>query len=136
MYSTTLLLGITSLILASTAHAQVAERALLNRTPISYGTARTSASETAGTDGASVLHITGERALLGTVEHHPGPAALAGATHTPIDGERALLGRWPSPILTGPGATVSLSRFFGNGVDASGMGSASALPIRNVTTGS
>src|ERR671924_353173 len=55
MYSPTLLLGITSLILASTAHAQ-AERGLLNLTPTAYGITRTSGhSATAGASGGSVL---------------------------------------------------------------------------------
>jgi hypothetical protein len=92
MYSTTLLLGITSLIIASTAHAQVADRALLNVTPSVYRAAETSAPS------APVLNITGERALLGTSEHRAGSPAAAAAPSSPIDGPRALLGRWRSPI--------------------------------------
>jgi hypothetical protein len=112
MYSTALLLGITSLIIASTAHAQSTDRALLNRTLIGYGTARTSAPN--GAHGVSALGVTGERALLGTFENRLGSAEPASATHAPIDGARALLGRWASPISTGPRGRSSQSRFFGN----------------------
>lgn len=93
MYRTTLLLGITSFMLASTAHAQMAERSLLNLIPTRHGSVGTSAP------GVSVPGVTGDRALLGTTERRPASEGAAGATPAPIDGTRALLGRWPSPFV-------------------------------------
>jgi hypothetical protein len=124
MYSTTLLLGLTSLIVASTANAQVTDRALLNRSPI--GAASTSnRSATASASTAPALRIAGERALLGIVDNRVGSAEPADATAAPIDGARAVLGRWPSPISTGPRSTSAQFRFFGKvrgdvSADASG----------------
>jgi hypothetical protein len=126
MYSTALLLGITSLMVASTAAAQVADRALLNLAPSGHGIVSTSGhSATAGASGASAVRVTGERALLGTVENRVAGAEPADATHAPIDGARALLGRWPSPISSGPLGGSGQFRFLGKvrgdvSADASG----------------
>lgn len=86
MYSTILLLGAAGLLVASTAHAQGPERALLSRIPTGYGIAATSPA-------ALILDQAGERALLGRVDNSARQADSAGSTDAPIDGAGALLGK-------------------------------------------
>ncbi|MGH7527723.1 MAG: hypothetical protein ACREMX_13580, partial [Gemmatimonadales bacterium] len=104
MYSTILLLGAAGLFVASTAHAQGPERALLSRIPTGYGIAATSPA-------ALILDQAGERALLGRVAHRASTEGSAGFTDAPIDGAGALRGRRPSATSIVPGGRARRSSF-------------------------
>jgi len=111
MYSAITLLGAAALIAASTAHAQAPELALLSRIPTGHSTAGTfSAAGTARGHAAPILDITGERALLGQVDNPARPTDRADFSREPIDGTRALLGKWPSAISIGPGGRAGAGR--------------------------
>jgi hypothetical protein len=109
MYSTIQLLAAAGLIVASTAHAQAPERALLSRMQPGYGVA-----ERFIPAGSARVHPTrsiaaGERALLGQVDHRPiDPGHF---TDAPIDGAGALLGRRPSRISLVPDGRAGRSSF-------------------------
>src|SRR6266511_1339042 len=102
MYSTTQLLGAAALIVASTAHAQAPERALLSRMQPGVSIAGTFSPTGSAPVHATSTLVSGERALLGQVATRARPADPVGFTDAPIDGARALLGKWPSAISIGP----------------------------------
>jgi hypothetical protein len=89
MSSTIRFLATAGLFLASTAHAQSSERALLSRFSIGSVIA---AARTAQLSSATSEAI-GERALLGRVESRSRDVSSDNSTTAPIDGARALLGR-------------------------------------------
>jgi len=111
MYSTIQLLGAAGLIVASTAHAQAPERALLSPLQPGYSIAGTFSSTGSARVPATPTLAAGERALLGRVDHRARPTDPAGFTDAPIDGARALLGNWPSAIAVGPGGRARRSSF-------------------------
>lgn len=97
MYSTLKLLTAVGLIAASTADAQMPERALLSSTPTGFGTVRSfSAGGSARSGAAPVVRVAGEQALLGRIHDSVVPKDQHGVTEAPIDGARALMGRWAS----------------------------------------
>jgi hypothetical protein len=92
MYSAIRYLGVAGLFIASTAHSQASDLALLARSPTPF-------SHPIGpVETASPLAIPAERALLGRVEERARAAKPASFTDAPIDGSRALMGKWPSPL--------------------------------------
>ena len=112
MHSTMKLLGAAVLIVASTAQAQTPERAFMTHPPASYSSAGTlSGTATGRVDGAAALRITGERALLGEVDNRTRPAEPANFTDPPIDGSRALTGKWLSALPVAPRGVERRSSF-------------------------
>lgn len=91
MFRTTLFTA--SLLLASSAQAQAPESALLSYTR-GYRIAAPTATE--GVNASPSSRVTGERALRGQVEHPARAAKLTSSPNPPIEGSRALLGRWPA----------------------------------------
>ncbi len=88
---------------ASLAQAGAADRALLNRVAISAPTPHRHSSGPAGFASLDAGAVSGERALLArtTPGSHLAPAGLSrpAATAPPVDGSRALLGRWSTADL-------------------------------------
>ncbi|MGH7528398.1 MAG: hypothetical protein ACREMX_17015 [Gemmatimonadales bacterium] len=112
MYSTIRRLAAAGLLVASTAQAQTPERALLSHTLPGYGIAGTfSATGPARVHPALVLDVAGERALLGRVESLARPMDPVRFTDAPIDGARALLGKWPPATAVSAGGTARRSSF-------------------------
>ena len=104
MSSTTLLLAVAGLAIASTAQAQAPERALMSRFAIGSAGA-IAAARTTHSHSASDLTIAGERALLGRFEIGARSTGSAGFPAAPIDGAGALLGR---PLSAGePAPAIS-----------------------------
>ncbi len=102
MRSTMLFLAATGLLVASTAQAQAPERVLLSRITTAHSSAgRFGSAEPARTYVAPILALNGERALLGRVDHRT--MAPTRVTDVPVDGSRALLGKWPPAIAIVPG---------------------------------
>ena len=97
-----------SLMLASTAQAQTPVRALLNNAVADF---RIVGTPSGPVDEAPDFRLTGDRALLGQVENRPSPTTPASFTHTPIDGSRALMGKWPSASPVSDGGTERQSSF-------------------------
>jgi hypothetical protein len=94
MHSIIHFLGAAGIIVASTVHAQAPERALSSRLQPGYSTAGASSPT-----GPPRVHAT------------PGLVDPAGFTDSPIDGSRALLGKWPSAISVAPGNGAGRSSF-------------------------
>jgi len=110
MHSTIRLLGAAVLIVASTAQAQTPERALMSQAPASYSIAGTlSGTATRRVDAATPLRITGE--VLGEVDNRTHPAEPATFTDPPIDGSRALTGKWLSALPVAPRGVERPSSF-------------------------
>jgi hypothetical protein len=105
MYSTIRLMASAGLLVASTAHAQ-GEQALLNRNPASYGSAAFRTAMPVA-NAAPSLDFDGERVLLGRVDHPVRPVDSADVAD-PIDGARALLGRFAA-VSSAPG--IGAARF-------------------------
>lgn len=104
-------LGVAALFAASTAHPQSPEAAMLNHTWTGYGVAREFGSSNARIGMASPITVAGERALLGRVESHAGPTESTDLPDTPMDGARALLGRWHSAATADADRTPRQSSF-------------------------
>jgi hypothetical protein len=111
MYTTIQLLAAASLIVASAAQAQARERALLSRVRPGYSIAATFTPTGSARVNATHTPVAGERALLGQVDSHARPTDPAGFTDAPIDGARALLGKWPSAISVAPEGKAGRSPF-------------------------
>jgi len=111
MYSTIRLLGAAGLLVAATAQAQAPEQALLSRMQPGYSMAGTFNPTGMGRVRATPTLVAGERALLGQVDNHARPSDAAGFTDAPIDGARALLGKWPSAISVLPDGRARRSSF-------------------------
>lgn len=111
MYSTITLLAAAGLIVASAAHAQAPERALLSRMQPGYSIAGTFSPTGSARVPATHTLVSGERALLGQVDHGTRPTDPVGFTDAPINGARALLGKWPSAISILPDGRAGRSSF-------------------------
>jgi hypothetical protein len=133
MYSTLKLLTAAGLIAVSTADAQAPERALLSSTPTGFGTARSfSAGGSARTGAAPVVRVAGEQALLGRIHNSIVPTDQHGVTEAPIDGARALMGRWASAASIASDGKAARSAFIAalSGTDAgSATGEAEFGPV-------
>jgi hypothetical protein len=106
MYSTLKLLTAAGFIAVSTADAQAPARALLSSTPTGASIDRSfSAAGSAQAGAASVVRVAGEQALIGRSPHPAVPKDHHGVTEAPIDGARALMGRWASA------ASISSEKF-------------------------
>jgi hypothetical protein len=123
MYSTLKLLTAGGLIAVSTANAQAPERALLSSTPTGFSIDRSfSAGGSAQTGAAPLVRVAGEQALLGRIPHPLLPKGEDGVTEAPIDGARALMGRWASAASIASDGKASRSTFIAafRGTDAGG----------------
>jgi hypothetical protein len=133
MYSTLKLLTAAGLMAVSTADAQVPERPLLNSTPTGFSIARSfSAAGSARTGAAPLVRIAGEQALLCRVHNSIVPTDRHGVTEAPIDGARALMGRWAPAASTASDGKASRSAFIAalSGTDAgSATGEAEFGPV-------
>jgi hypothetical protein len=133
MYSTLKLLTAAGLIAVSTADAQAPERALLSSTPTGFSIDRSfSAGGSAQTDAAPVVWVAGEQALLGRIPYPIVPKDQHGVTEAPIDGARALMGRWASAASIASDGKASRSAFIAavSGTDSgSATGEAEFAPV-------
>jgi hypothetical protein len=111
MYSTLKLLTAAGLIAVSTADAQTAERALLTSTPTGFGTARSFSAGGSARTAAPVVRVAGEQALLGRIHDSIVPKDQHGVTEAPIDGARALMGRWASAASIASDGKAARSAF-------------------------
>ena len=111
MYSTIQLLGAAGLIVASTVHAQAPERALLSRMQPGYSIAGAFSPTGSARAPATPTLVAGEQALLGQVDNRARPMDPVGFTDAPIDGARALLGKWPSAMSILPDGRAGRSSF-------------------------
>jgi hypothetical protein len=140
MYSTLKLLTAAGLIAVSTADAQAPERALLSSTPTGFGTARSfSAGGSARTGAAPVVRVAGEQALLGRIHNSIVPTDQHGVTEAPIDGARALMGRWASAASIASDRKAARSAFIAaiSGTDAgSATGDAEFGPVPSANASS
>ena len=121
MYSTLKLLTAAGLIAVSTAAAQTPERALLSSTPSGFGIARSSSAGGSARAGAAPLvRVAGEQALLGRIHNSIVAKDQHGVTGAPIDGARALMGRWVSAASIAPDGEAARSAFIAalGGTDA------------------
>lgn len=111
MYSTIRLLGAAGLLVASTAHAQAPEQALLSRMQPGYSMAGMFSPTRMGQVHTTPTLVAGERALLGQIDNRARSPDAASFTDAPIDGARALLGKWPSAISVLPDGSGLRSSF-------------------------
>jgi hypothetical protein len=137
MYSTLKLLTATGLIAVTTADAQAPERALPSSTPTGLSIDRSfSAGGSAQTGSVPVVRVAGEQAPLGRIPHPVVPKDQHGVTEAPIDGARALMGRWASAASIASEGKASRSAFIAalSGTDAgSATGEAEFGPVPSGT---